>query len=102
MSMFINVLVSVLLSVIAAKIAVRKEVDIIKETKLRDRYWYYLKALVSSKRKVTLLERQTYNICLFAKNDEVAEKARELLNQENLEDKDIEEMIKLMRKDLRL
>ena len=98
----ISISVAVILSFITAKITVKNEIDTIKETKLRDRYWDYLEILISSKRKVTPLERQTYNLYLFAKNKEIAEKARGLLNQENLEEKDIEEMIKLMRKDLRL
>ena len=102
MEYLIEALITIILSFIVAKITVKNEIDTIKETKLRDRYWDYLEILISSKRKVTPLERQTYNLYLFAKNKEIAEKARGLLNQENLEEKDIEEIIKHMRKDLRL
>lgn len=98
----ISISVAVILSFITAKIAVRKEIDTIKEAKLRDRYWNYLKVLMSSKRKITLLERQTYNLYLFAKNKEIAEKAKRLLKQENLQDNDVDEMIKLMRKKFKI
>ena len=94
----ISIIISVTLSVIAAHIALYRELSLIRERKLRDRYWNYLKSLISKKD----LEIQTYNICLFAKNPQIGIMAKDFLKHKNLNNADIEKMISLMRKDLGL
>ena len=102
MEIILGIITSVVLSVIGSIIAVKKDLRIIKETKLRDRYWDYIEALVSTTKNMTSLERQTYNVCLFAKNKEIVSKAKILLHQKNITEQEIEELINLMRKDLGL
>lgn len=94
----ISIIISVTLSVIAAHIALYRELSLIRERKLRDRYWNYLKSLISKKD----LEIQTYNICLFAKNPQIGIMAKDFLKHKNLNNADIEKMISLMRRDLGL
>lgn len=102
MEIVISVVISVILSVITSVIAVKKDLAVIKEERLRDRYWDYIEALISSKVKPSQLERQTYNICLFAKNKQISDMAKSLLKQSNVKKEKIEELISLMRKDLGL
>lgn len=102
MEIVISVVISVFLSVITSVIAVRKDLKYIREIKLRDRYWNYIDVLISSKTNLSALERQTYNICLFAKNKQIADKAKTLLHQKNVNDEEIDKLITLMRKDLGL
>lgn len=94
----IGVIVSVALSFIAARIALYRELSFIRERKLRDRYWIYLKALISKKD----LDVQTYNIRLFTKNPEIGNMAKDFLTKKNIKESDIEKLISLMRKDLGL
>lgn len=94
----ISVIVSVALSFITARIALYRELSFIRERKLRDRYWNYLKALISKND----LEVPTYNIRLFTKNPEIGNMAKDFLIQKNIKESDIEKLVSLMRKDLGL
>lgn len=98
---FTTLLLSIILAYVSARIAVSKNLKFLREMKLRDRYWNYLKVL-SSKEKSQDLRQQTYNICLFAKNKKIADKAKTLLHQRNISDEEIDKLISLMRKDLGL
>ena len=95
--LLLSIVLSIILSIVAARIALRKELSFIKEKRLRDRYWTYLKALVSK----TDLELQTYNLILFAKNPEIGCIAKKFLRHSKNDD-EVAKLINLMREDLNL
>lgn len=94
---FLTIITSIILAVITAKIAIYKDLRFIREARLRDRYWSYIKVPTGKSKD---LKQQTYNLCLFAKNKKIISKAKDFLNQKHLNEDDIQQMISLMRKDL--
>lgn len=101
----LTIATSIISSVFLSWIALRGEISIVKNVRLRDRYWDYLENLIkyhSNGKDKEQLKRQTYNLCLFAKNDKIRDLAKELLDKKTIENNDIEEIISLMRKDLGL
>lgn len=98
---FLTIITSIILAVITAKIAIYKDLRFIREARLRDRYWSYIKVLTSND-KTKDLKQQTYNLCLFAKNKQIVAIAKDFLNKKTITENDIQQIISLMRKDLGL
>ena len=101
----ISVLLSFAVAFISAKFAIYKDLKYIRETRLRDRYWAYLKVLVDES-SLPELKKQTYNVSLFAKNSEISNIAKSFLNKkenhQKIEEEEIEQLVLLMRNDLGL